>query len=311
MKLILENWRRYLKENNSSTKYFGPNPDETPCIMKLRKQYQKVGDPQDGPSWPDLAADVDPKRFSVMFGYYNPELVACLVKSGYEFLGAGGFRAVFGIPGYPELVLKVALIGYEIGKHASMNREEASAAYQKASEMVPKVYAAGEDHLWIISDRVIPIESWDEALEYFPVFQALVKEGVLPKRSFGELFNLLIHRDAADEQATLPGYEQGRRPSPPTIRQKIRNIILGHLQGLDFAWLDRWSDEGEELTKPIMRKEDEAITDRLINAPMFANIRDLLGTFDAPSFDIRPRNIGYAIRNGQKQFVILDPGFEL
>jgi hypothetical protein len=49
----------------------------------------------------------------------------------------------------------------------------------------------------------------------------------------------------------------------------------------------------------------------LVNDPLILNIRDLLAQFDLPVWDIRPRNVGYATRDGKKQFVILDPGFEL
>jgi len=49
----------------------------------------------------------------------------------------------------------------------------------------------------------------------------------------------------------------------------------------------------------------------LVNDPLILDIRDLLAQFDLPEWDIRPHNVGYAVRNGKKQFVILDPGFEL
>ena len=49
----------------------------------------------------------------------------------------------------------------------------------------------------------------------------------------------------------------------------------------------------------------------LVNDPLILNIRDLLAQFRLPAWDIRPYNVGYTVRNGQKQFVILDPGFEL
>jgi hypothetical protein len=51
--------------------------------------------------------------------------------------------------------------------------------------------------------------------------------------------------------------------------------------------------------------------EELVNDPLILNIRDLLAQFDLPVWDIRPHNVGYATRDGKKQFVILDPGFEL
>jgi hypothetical protein len=49
----------------------------------------------------------------------------------------------------------------------------------------------------------------------------------------------------------------------------------------------------------------------LIKDSLILDIRDLLAKHDLPAWDIRPHNVGYAMRNGKRQFVILDPGFGL
>jgi len=68
----------------------------------------------------------------------------------------------------------------------------------------------------------------------------------------------------------------------------------------------------EDMIKTLdNRIEYVKLGEDLVNDSLILNIRDLLAQFDLPVWDIRPRNVGYATRDGKKQFVILDPGFEL
>jgi len=51
--------------------------------------------------------------------------------------------------------------------------------------------------------------------------------------------------------------------------------------------------------------------EKLVNDPLILQIRDLLAQFGLPAWDIRPHNVGSALRSGKREFVILDPGFVL
>jgi len=216
--------------------YFGKSPDNLRCIKDLRNQ----------------AIDVFP-----------PDFYRCMEQEGYTKLGAGSFRAVFNVPENPELVLKVvgpANSYPEQIRSREMNKEEAKASFQTASDLVPKVFDSARDYFWIISEKVTPILTWEEMKKFFPAWK---DEN---EYDFSWWFQKLILSELNNEVA-------------------IRNL-----------------DNRIEYVKT--GKE-------LVNDPLILQIRDLLAQFDLPAWDIRPHNVGYATRNGQKQFVILDPGFEL
>jgi len=271
MKLLLEHWRQYLVEavdpraetavakpkevpeadeytapykheyesprEYSREQYFGKNPDELQCVIDLR--HPKV--------------DVFP-----------PDFYRCMEDYGYQKLGAGSFRAVFTVLENPELVLKIvgpANSRFSDQKRAmEMNRKEALASFQTASDLIPKVYDSANDHFWIISEKVVPINTWKEMQTFFPVWRAEDSE------EFIFYFEKLIEENRNEED--LIG----------TIDRRIEYVKMGA---------------------------------ELVNDPLILQIRDLLAQFDLPAWDIRPHNVGYAVRNGKKQFVILDPGFEL
>jgi len=311
MKLIFENWRKHLKEAGpvdsraesvlkwaegdtdvktkvakpkasevepdeyaspyeqipltTREKYFGDNPDELQCVIDLR----------------DSRVGVEEREFK-----------DCMWENGYRMLGAGSFRSVFAVPDNPELVLKIVGANYDAKTHTEhakkMNRKEAEAPYQTASDLVPKVYDSAKDYFWIISEKVTPLKEWNEMMEFFPVWNKLVDEGVYegwqpePELEFLVLFEELI-KEKLDYSI-------------------IKYIIFRALQ-------KKYDSVGT--AEPIVEREADLIVKKLINNSMFARIRDLLAQFDLPSWDIRPHNVGYATRNGKKQFVVLDPGFEL
>ena len=67
----------------------------------------------------------------------------------------------------------------------------------------------------------------------------------------------------------------------------------------------------ERINKRAEYKISYGDGEELVNDPLILKIKDFLAQFQLPAWDIRPYNVGYVVRNGQKQFVILDPGFEL
>ena len=220
--------------------HFGKNPDNFQCIKDLRSQTIHA----------------------------NPMIFyRCMEDVGYTKLGAGSFRAVFDIPENPELVLKVvgpANAPSEQARSREMNKKEAKASFQTASDLVPKVYDSARDYFWIISEKVTPILTWEDMQEFFPLWSDE------PPEDFKFWFQRLI------DSKTIP------------------EVAAKHI------------DKRAEYTMGYEERGEELVNDSLI-----LDIRDLLAQFDLPPWDIRPYNVGYAIRGGQKQFVILDPGFEL
>ena len=303
MKLFFESWRKYLKEAEES------GPLATTQIQKPKiPEYEgdEYTSPYEYADSPDKTKEnyfgADPDSLSCIKNFRNQKAPArldawkvasqfytCMEDNGYKELGAGSFRAVFSLPDNPDIVLKTVVPNNTSTAEKSisreMNRKEAQASYQTTSELVPKVFDSAKDHLWIISEKVTPLRSWAEMENYFPTWKELKKDGLFGSwygDDFGGFFYELIRRET----------EYG----------PIRYIIFRELQ-------NKYDTLG--LAEPIVEKEADAIAKKLINRSKFAEIRDLLAQFDIPSWDIVPRNVGYAIRDGKKQFVILDPGFEL
>ena len=121
----MESWNRYLEELRGSEgkpvdseKYFGQDPEEIPCMDKIRQAT----------------------------GTFEHKIGNCMRGTGYKFLGQGAFRTTFSIPGNDEMVLKITHIPYAKG----MNATEADLAMgTKYNYIVPKVYDAADDYLWI------------------------------------------------------------------------------------------------------------------------------------------------------------------
>ena len=310
MKLLFENWRRYLNEavyepidvaaatplerpakaqsapssdeysdpfedprDATREKYFGKNPDDLKCIQDLRKPIQ-----------PARSTEEHQERHARVADFFD-----CMENSGYNKIGEGSFRAVFAIPGKPDLVLKTPSPAHALRSHNNrqqsmeMNREEAEGAFQTASDLVPKVYDSARDYFWIVSEKVNVIDNWGGMSQYFPVWKDLVSGGIFDSYAFGSYFYDII--DAMTRE---------RR------KDDLKKMILSRL----LHKLPR--DE----QKNIEQLADDIVKKLLMNS-MFANIRDFLAQFKLPTWDIRPHNVGYAIRDGKKQFVILDPGFGL
>jgi len=299
MKILFENWRKYLVEDvdphaktkvakpkkepetdeyespyeyeetegDSKEKYFGLNPDNIRCIRDLRNS--EVG--------------VVPTKWVKPADFYK-----CMEQKGYTKLGAGSFRAVLEIPEKPELVLKIVgpAAASDPWKYKSMemNKKEAQASFQTASDLIPKVYDSAKDYFWIISEKVTTIDTWKEMQEYFPVWNDLLDDDLFKSYDsldFSELFYDLIKKNVDNN--------------------KLESMIAKELRALQYV-----PDE-----EAVIMEKAASLADKLINKSMFANIRDLLAQFKLPTWDIRPHNVGYAIRAGSKEFVILDPGFGL
>jgi len=306
MKLLFENWRRYLKEvdpfaatplakparsknvgaavntslsttaprragdipEETREKYFGANPDNLPCIQDLRRPPEtRKRQPPGSPRVKTIIVDIASKAYD----FYD-----CMERAGYNKIGEGTFRTVFDIPNKPHLVLKTPNPARMLESPRNrrdileMNKREAQGAFQTTSDLVVKVYDSAEDYFWIVSEKVVPIKTWGAMQEFFPVWKHERAE------DFVSWFKKLI------DSKTLPDVAAEQINKRAEYRAE-------HDMGYEYK------ERGKEL----------------VNDPLILDIRDLLGQFKLPSRDIRPHNVGYAMRNGKKQFVIIDPGFML
>jgi len=285
----MENWKRFLKEEEEesgfSEKQFSGKPEELECIKNLREQLAELTPKEDRPVGGGPLARAAAKPVSLWTRKTlerHDTLIKCMEKAGYTQPGSGGFRLVFNVPGRPDRVIKIAY--HDVKRSLEMNRKEAEGGFQTSSPLAPKVFDSAKDFLWIESEKITPIENWLELQGFSIVWKELlhkIKRPHMHSGNFSDIFRMLISKKA------------------PFREDAIRNKVVTFLKK---------SEEGIEL---IYKGEDEAITDNLINDPLIVGIRDFLIQHNLPSWDIRPKNVGYVFRDGKKQFVILDPGFEL
>jgi uncharacterized membrane-anchored protein YhcB (DUF1043 family) len=130
------------------------------------------------------------------------------------------------------------------------------------------------------SSELVP-KVFDSARDYFWI----ISEKVVPIKTWREM------------QAFFPAW-----------KNEDRDEFSWWFQQIIAPDVDKRS---KEIIRLLNIREKGAMGEKLINDPLILQVRDLLAQFDLPAWDIRPHNVGYANRNGKKQFVILDPGFEL
>ena len=253
--------------------------------------------------------------------------------------GPGSFRAAYSVPDRPDLILKVARPrAHSLPQY--MNWAGARAKYQTASPLVPKTLATDPDFRYTIEERVIPMtlaaiqsgrvvsptpsvntaqtqQEWQEMLDFFPGlkdvgFGTHADGKSWSPRELYTAFSALLHMPEkipslaqmqwdAGSQKGYPGRVTGESEHPAWTAPGTEEFVN------DMFTFFHWPD-------PQTRQEAEqriSIINGMLSNPLIKQIRDLLWATNAPVWDIRPANVGYVMRGGKKQFIIIDPGFGL
>ena len=140
MKLLMENWRKFLNERME----FGD---------RFERWYHGEGDCE--------AQSVETE---------------CLLSHGFKQVGRGSFRDVWQLPDDPGYVMKVASLEYSKFDDEDpwgMNKAEADTIIQTGyPELLPKVYDTAKDYEWIVMEEVNPydVEDEDWIPDFFPIF---------------------------------------------------------------------------------------------------------------------------------------------
>lgn len=290
----------------SKEKYFGPDPEALPCFERTA----------DGKlAWADFLI--------------TGEEYICMEKHGYHNLGEGSFRTVYEVPGNDDIVLKIAYDGegefrttgededgqearQEIDRAREMNRKEAEGSYQTDSPLVTKVFEASDDYFWIKSEKVEVLRYWED-IERMTSFRDIAQSTGLAAEidfrtgvTFAKVWGFMLHRKAEkmiQDRVGLVG-------SIFRTAQRAQNIP-DHLQ-LDIVDFNHYIKSGWLTQKYLAAKENtDLFLETMVNDPLIKEVREHLARHKLPHGDIRPGNVGTVLRNGKKQFVILDPGFEL
>lgn len=144
MKLLFENWRRYLKEQRT----FGQSFEQW-------LHGEKAG--------------CEPETNS-------PD---CLKDYGFKLLGDGSWRNTYSLPDNDDVVIKMVdpvLEGSRASQGKEMNKVEADSILNTGfSDLLPKFYESADDYNWILVERVYPIpNNWMEI--YFPELSSVASK---------------------------------------------------------------------------------------------------------------------------------------
>ena len=138
MKLLMENWRKFLNER-----------------MKFGEGFEQ---------W--IHGEGECEEQSV-----NP---SCLMEYGFEKVDEGSFREVWQLPDNPNYVMKVTAGEFGSSEEQRvMNQREADMITQTGyPDLLPKVYDRAKDYSWIVVEAVEPYEYDDKWIDdYFPIFK--------------------------------------------------------------------------------------------------------------------------------------------
>jgi len=294
MQLLFERWRRYLNEADP----FAATPLAKPTVTKVprrtavpprrgdipeetREKYFGANPDhlqciQDLRKTPAQASDRQPHITDDELERRAYEFYDCMNRAGYSKLGEGSFRAVFNIPNKPHLVLKTP------------NPARMLESLKNRRDIIEMNKREAQGAFQTTSDLVVKV--YDGAEDYFWIVSEKVTE-IKTWDVMQEFFPVWKHEPAGDFNSWF---------------QKLINP-----KTLPDVAAEQINKQAEYRAEYDMDYDYEEKGKELVNDPLILDIRDLLGQFKLPAWDIRPHNVGHAIRNGQKQFVIIDPGFGL
>ena len=158
MKLLLENWRKYLAEDEAQ--YF-------PWLKDLPEE-----------------------PFDLVLG----DRLRDLVQSGddrFKILGAGAFRTVWTARGDEDHVIKVA---HDLDDHKlQMNKDDFETA-KRYPLIFPKAYAHANDFEWVAMERVTPLTSMEEMQKVLSLQMGPRRRKLIERRWIKDTFSHFIHQ---------------------------------------------------------------------------------------------------------------------
>lgn len=317
MKLLMENWRRFLNEiSDEEKKHFGDWMDE-----EFLDKFQQ-----------DIAEKVKQRE---ELEYYPTDKL--------NFIGQGSFRAVYRPEGDKDYVVKFALDRRgEIGKR--MNQTEFD--FQTKSDLFPKVFKHSNDFSWIVMESLETIKYESDFNVFFPEINKMLKElgfndskihRFLTQTVFGSLD---IDDGSGALSPTKPGWDVSYkdvifialfgsefRKSPmfqesiliPAIKELKEEVELRRdaegvkaLEELGSNLLDGksvilFSRQSQVLYLKLEKIAEQRLIRFCIDIPFVQKIREVIKKFKILPSEIRRYNTGV---NSEGQFKILDASVE-
>jgi hypothetical protein len=289
MKLLLENWKRYLKEELKPDDYEDePFPEEQ---SEEDKAEAYLGNPKSiGEFLYKAYRNELSKQPDASEAQYKADeiagTIAYKVKNTFpdnvRYLGHGVFRTAFSLN--KNFIIKINS-SFDEAAAQEMNKDDFTLSRDpQISKIFPKVYSHDPSFNWIVMDRVFPIIMPKELLSFFPnknIPASLIDTKTLFYRSV--LQNSIKYKVAE------------------TTRNKT---MMGEVDYIyDTGIKDNLEREiGTALTMKEIVSGFDTTFFQVCNAILKYGIRIT---------EIRQNNTGYTIdENGNKQFVILDSSID-
>jgi hypothetical protein len=180
MKLLIENWRRFLKEEDQKEydyeaevakekeeleqKHFGASSNIGQMLYDIYQKEMVTLEAQ-GMS-PDEVLDEHGNIFDYIQTKFNKLNSSNTISSNsLENSGRGAFRAVFSCD--KDFVIKIDASFDGSGK--DMNREDQQlGTNKKYGDIFPRVFKFDPEYKWIVAEKVTPIERDEGITKFFP-----------------------------------------------------------------------------------------------------------------------------------------------
>lgn len=267
MKLLLENWKRYLKES------------------EIASYQQQVGDIE------TIAQDISDKvqEFMSDHGYdwlrQNASVVEAEIQDEIRKnfnrditeAGSGSFRTTYMVDN--DYVIKVDSSINGSGKQ--MNKEDGEVGRNpKYSSIFPKALSVAPDGSWVILQKVHEIQDLMTLITLFP-------NKIIPPTSFGKFYTQSLLSIALSYQVAALQYDQNQMDFHKyQYESMFKNSLVKDI-GRDVTF--------QEFIKSWISPTFITVAKAVIEYGLDADEA------------VRPYNSGYVVEeNGEKRFVILD-----
>ena len=284
MKLLLENWKRYIKEElkpqdyedfpqkeeDEAEAYLGNPKSAGEFIYRaFREELEKQPDDTEAQLWSDRI--VSDANYKIKQKFPN-----------VKYLGHGVFRTAFTLN--KNLIIKVNT-SFTTDNGQLMNKDDFTLSRDpQTSKIFPKVYSHDQNFNWIVMDLVYPIVTPKEFLSFFP-------NKNIPSSLISS--NTLLYRTIFQN----------------SLRQKVAEVSQDKemLNKVDYLYDSTIKTTLEPIIgKPITMKEIVSGFDQI-----FFQVCNAILKYNIRITEVRQNNTGYTIdQSGNKSFVLLDSSID-
>jgi hypothetical protein len=286
MKLLLENWKRYIKEELRPEDYEDfPQKEEEEAEAYLgnpksigefiytafREELEKQPDETQAQLWSDRIISDANSKIKKQF-------------PNVKYLGHGVFRTAFTLN--KNLIIKVNS-SYTTDSGQMMNKDDFMLSRDpKISKIFPRVYSHDPDFNWIVMDLVYPIVTPKEFLSFFP--NKNIPTSLINSKT-------IFYRSILQNSIKYKVFKV-------TGDKKLKNEV-------DYIYDTSIKDSLQKEIGSVLTMEEIVIG--FNETETFSQVCNAIVKYGLRITEIRPNNTGYTIgEGGEKQFVILDSSID-